>query len=188
MSTVAHLTLAQYDRMIGAGVFDQRRRQRLEFVRGEIRDMAPIGSPHEEIVDRLTVWSIESLPKARVRVRVQNSIGLPTLESAPEPDLAWVVQRDYSGRRPTAEDVLLVIEVAETSLAYDTGEKAELYGAAGIGDYWVIDVAGRAIEVRREPVGGRYRSLKTFTGEEEVHPLAMPEVFLRPALLWESAC
>lgn len=185
MSTVARLTLVDYDRMIQAGVFDDGQRRRLEFIRGEIREMAPIGSPHEEIVDRLVRWSVKNVPEDKVRVRVQNSIGLPMLESAPEPDLAWVVERDYSAGRPRAEDVLLVIEVAETSLAYDTGEKAELYAAAGIADYWVVDVSARAIEVRRDPVAGRYRSLKTHTGEEEVRPLAVPDVALRPSTVWK---
>ena len=186
MSTIARLSLDDYDRMIEAGVFDQGRCRRLEFIRGEIREMNPIGPPHEEIVDRLGAWSFDNLPRDTIRIRVQNSIGLPELESAPEPDLAWVVQRDYSSGRPTAEDVLLVIEVAETSLAYDTGEKAELYAAAGIADHWVVDVAARAIEVRRDPVAGRYRSLRTHTGDDEVRPLAMPSIALRPATLWEA--
>lgn len=186
MSTVARLTLTDYDRMIEAGVFDRGRRRRLEFIQGEIREMAPIGSMHEVIVDRLNEWSIESLPKGKVWVRVQNSIGLPSLESAPEPDLAWVARRDYSAGRPTAEDVLLVIEVAEESLAYDTGEKADLYAAAGVADYWVVDVVGRAVEVRRDPSDGRYRSLKTYAGGDELRPLSMPEATLRPAALWES--
>lgn len=187
MSVSAHLTLAQYDLMIGAGVFDQRGRRRLEFIQGEIREMAPIGSQHEDIVDRLNIWSIENLPREKVRVRVQNSIGLPTIGSAPEPDLVWVVQGDYSDRRPSAEEILLVIEVAETSLAYDTGEKAALYAAARIADYWVVDLSARAIEVRRDPVAGRYRSLRTFVGDEEVHPLAVSEVLLRPKTLWDAS-
>ncbi|OHB69596.1 MAG: hypothetical protein A2V70_13060 [Planctomycetes bacterium RBG_13_63_9] len=171
--------------MIEAGVFQGPQRCRLEFVQGEIRQMAPIGPVHEVVVDRLVEWSFENLPKSIAWVRVQNSIGLPSLESAPEPDLAWVVRRDYSDGRPTAEDVLLVIEVAETSLAYDIGEKADLYAAAEIADYWVVDCATRAIEVRRDPVAGRYRSLRTHTGNDAVHPLAMPEMELRPSTLWE---
>ena len=123
--------------------------------------MNPIGSRHEVIVDRLTEWSFANLPKGKVRVRIQNSIGLPALESAPEPDLAWVARRDYSRGRPVAEDVLLVIEVADSSLGFDTGEKADLYAAAGIADYWVVDVAAQRIEVRREPVAGRYASVST---------------------------
>ena len=99
--------------------------------------------------------------------------------------MAWVVRRDYSRRRPSAADVLLVIEVAESSLAYDAGEKADLYAAAGIADYWVVNVPDRSIEVRRDPVGGRYRSLKTHLGDDEVRPLAFPDVALKPASLWE---
>jgi Uma2 family endonuclease len=186
MSAIAHLTLAEYDRMIAAGVFDQRQRRRLEFIHGEIRDMNPIGSRHEEIVDRLTRWSADNLPKKEVRVRIQNSIGLPGQDSAPEPDVAWVVQRDYSRGRPVAEDVLLVIEVAESSLGVDTGEKADLYAAAGIPDYWVVDVAAERIEVRREPLSGRYQQFSTYSGGDDLRPLRMPEVSLRPASLWPA--
>ena len=186
MSTIAHLTLAQYDRMIECGVFGRRGRQRLEFIRGEIREMNPIGSLHEVVVDRLNEWSFRSLPEGKVWVRVQNSIGLPSLESAPEPDVAWVVRRDYSRRRPTAADVLLVIEVAESSLEYDCGEKAELYAEAGIADYWVVNLPERSVEVRRGPEAGRYRNLQTHTGDEEIRPLAMPEVVLRPSMLREG--
>jgi len=184
MSTIAHLSLAEYDRMVAAGVFDHGRRRRLEFIHGEIREMTPIGSEHEEAVDRLTEWSIRSLAAAKVRVRVQNSIGLPELESAPEPDIAWVVRRDYSRARPTAADVLLVIEVAESSLRYDSGEKADLYAAAGIADYWIVDLVDRRVEVRRSPAAEGYRSQKTYTGDEEIRPLAAPELVFQPSMLW----
>jgi Uma2 family endonuclease len=186
MSSIAHFSLAQYDSMIERGVFGSRGRQRLEFIRGEVREMTPIGSRHEEVVDRLNVWSVENARRTAIRVRIQNSIGVPELESAPEPDVAWVVERDYSEARPTAADVLLIIEVADSSLAYDTGEKAGLYAAAGVADYWVVDIAHRSIEVRRDPAAGRYRTLNTYAGIDEIHPLAAPDVTLRPALLWDS--
>jgi Uma2 family endonuclease len=172
--------------MIAAGVFDEGRRRRLEFVHGEIREMNPIGSRHEVVVDRLNEWSIRSLAEGRAWVRVQNSIGLPGLESAPEPDLAWVARRDYSHARPTAADVLLVIEVAESSLEYDCCEKAALYAAAGIADYWIVDLIERRIEVRRDPASGRYRSVKTHAGDEQVRPLAAPEIALCPSALWPA--
>ena len=186
VSTTARLTLAEYDRMIQSGVFDHGKRRRLEFIRGEIREMTPIGSPHEEVVDRLNRWSVKNLPEERVRVRVQNSIGLPELESAPEPDIAWVAERTYWRGRPTAADVLLVVEVADSSLSYDRGEKADLYAQAGIVDYWVVSIPGREIEVHRDPQDGRYRSLETYRGEDEIRPLAMPELTLRPVMLWPS--
>ncbi len=186
MSTIAHLTLAEYDRMIGCGVFDQRKRRRLEFIRGEIRQKTPIGPAHEVVVDHLSEWSIRNLPEGKVWVRVQNSIGLPDLESAPEPDLAWVARRDYSRGRPTAEDVLLVVEVAQGSLEYDRGEKADLYAETGIADYWVVNLPDRSIEVRRDPTAEGYRSVQTHTGTEEIRPLAAPDVVLRPSTLWDS--
>jgi len=187
MSTVAHLTLEQYDRMIASGVFDPREENRLEFIRGEIREMSPIGSLHADVVARLNEWSFASLPEKAARVFVQSPIGLAESQSAPEPDLVWAKRRDYSQRRPAGDEVLLLVEVAESSLDFDTGEKAELYAAAGIADYWVVDLAARAVEVRRQPVEGRYRSLQTFTGDAEIRPLAFPEVVLRPASLWETS-
>ena len=184
MSTIARLSLAQYDRMIACGIFDSRQRQRLEFIRGEIREMNPIGPTHEEVVDRLTEWSIQTVIGRKVRVRVQNSIGLPECESAPEPDLVWVRKRDYSRGRPAAKDVLLVIEVAESSLEYDCGEKADLYAAAGIRDYWVVNLPERVIQLRRDPGEGGYRTVERYSGDDEVRPPAMPDVVLRPSMLW----
>jgi Uma2 family endonuclease len=184
VSTIARLTLAEYDRMIQSGVFDSRERRRLEFIRGEIREMSPIGPPHEEVVDRLARWSFKNLPEDRVRVRVQNSIGLPELESAPEPDIAWVAERTYWRGRPTAADVLLIVEVADSSLSYDRGKKAQLYAEAGLSDYWVVDIPGRVIEVRRDPRDGEFRSLEVYRGEDEIRPLGLPDLVLRPAMLW----
>src|SRR3712207_4046342 len=103
MSTVARLTLAEYDRMVQTGVFDNRR---IEFIQGELREMSPTGPDHEEVVDLLNEWSPDNRPPG-VRVRVQNSIGLPELESAPEPDVVWVRKRSYRSGRPLPSDVLL---------------------------------------------------------------------------------
>lgn len=186
MSTIAHLTLAEYDRMVACGVFDRSPGRRLEFIRGEIREMTPIGSEHEVLVDRLTEWSFQAVPRGRVWVRVQNSIGLPALESAPEPDLAWVVRRDYTRGRPSSSDVLLVIEVSETSLSYDQGDKADLYAGAGIADYWVVNIPDRAVEVRRDPRSGRYQNLQVYRGDDVIRPLALPEATLIASTLWFS--
>ena len=82
MSTVTHLSIAEYDRMIAAGAFEPREQNRLELIYGELREMTPIGSEHEVIVDYLNEWSYHSLPKGRAWVRVQNSIGIPALDSA----------------------------------------------------------------------------------------------------------
>jgi Uma2 family endonuclease len=187
MSTVTHLTIAEYDRMIAAGAFDPREQNRLELIHGELREMTPIGSEHEVIVDFLTEWSFSKLPRKKVWVRVQNSIGIPALDSAPEPDLAWVARRDYSRGRPTAKDVLLVIEVSESTLRFDLGAKAELYATAGISDYWVVDIAAHSVVVHRDPVDGRYCSVRTCRESDEIRPLQVPEVRLCPASLWHES-
>lgn len=181
MSTIAHFSLAEYDRIVQSGAFDRRR---LELIRGEIRNMAPIGPLHEDVVDVLTQWSFESVT-GRARVRVQHSIGLPELESAPEPDVAWVAPQRYAHGRPQPADVLLIIEVAESSLEYDRGDKAAMYAEAGIADYWVVNLRDRAIEVHRDPESSGYRSVSVYRDQEEVRPLAFPDVALRPSTLWE---
>jgi Uma2 family endonuclease len=179
MSTIARFSIEEYDRMIAAGVFSGRRYRRVELIRGEVREMLPIGPPHESAVDFLTRWSASVTPADKVRIRVQNSIGLPPLASAPEPDLAWVRERKGYGRsRPKAADVLLVIEVAESSLDYDRGEKAELYAASRIQDYWVVNLIDECVDDFREPHRGRYRKVQTFVAGQRVHPLALPKAVL----------
>ncbi len=184
MSTTVRRTLAEYDRMIEAGLFDGPTPRRAELIGGEIREMTPIGPAHDDAVTRLEYWSHDNAPRSEVLIRVQCSIGLPELQSAPQPDVAWVVRRDYRRHRPTAADVLLIIEVAESSLASDRGEKAELYATAGIAEYWLVDLTSQAVEVRRDPFGGQYRSLQTYTGDQELRPLRFTDIVLRPAMLF----
>src|SRR5208283_4894207 len=136
----------------------------LELIHGEIREMSPIGDPHAEVVDRLEYWGHECTRGKRIRVRIQNAIRLPHAASSPEPDVSWVVQRDYSRGKPGPTDILLIIEVADSSLEEDTGEKAVLYAAAGIRDYWVVNLRNQIIEVRRDPGPDGYRNLATFSG------------------------
>ena len=187
MSVVTRFTLAQYELMTEAGVFDGKHRQRVELIRGEIRHMTPIGIRHGAVVDRLARLSIELLPSDRATVRIQGMLTLPALESAPEPDLLWLAPKDYFQGHPEPEDVLLVVEVAESSLAEDTGEKARLYAEAGIADYWVVNLAADSVEVFRDPQAGGYGSRQTRRGDDEIRPLAFPKVVLRPSVLFRPA-
>jgi Uma2 family endonuclease len=184
MSTTARLSLAQYDRMIEQGVFKPREKHHVELIHGEIRPMNPIGAPHEVAVDILAEWSFRNLPPDSTWIRVQNSIGIPALDSAPQPDVAWVARRDYSRERPTGNDVLLIVEVADSSLAYDRGAKAELYAAALIADYWIVNLVGQRLEVFRRPEAGRYRNVATFSAGQEVRPMAFPNLAMPVALLF----
>jgi Uma2 family endonuclease len=180
------LTLEEYERMVEAGVFSRRERRRLEFIRGEIRQMSPIGDLHAEVVDRLEEWGHDCTRAANIRIRVQNAIRLREVDSVPEPDISWVVKRDYSRGKPAPADILLVIEVADSSLEHDLGEKAGLYAAAGIRDYWVVDLIDRRIVVHRDPTADGYRDVRTCSGDEEIHPLAQPACALRVSSLWSA--
>src|SRR5687768_3692651 len=152
--------------MIESGVFEGPNRQRIELIHGELRMMSPIGPSHEYTVDCINRLSLRVVPADRVLVRVQNSIELPASLCVPEPDIAWVKNRSYLKARPKASDVLLLMEVSDSRLDYDQGEKAELYAEARIADYWIINLVDLCVEVFRDPHRGRYRSLQTFdTGD-----------------------
>ena len=179
MSTATRLTIADFDRMIEEGFFAPApKRQRVELIEGELRQMSPIGPPHERLVDQLNRWSCANTPEGTVAVRIQESIGIPQLDSVPEPDVVWARERDHAAGRSLAGEVLLVIEVADSSLAYDRGKKADIYAAAAIADYWVVNVRDRCIEVFRQPEAGRYAIHEIVRAPDAVHPLAFPEVAL----------
>lgn len=178
------ISIAMFDRMIDAGVFDGGDDIRLELLSGRLNMMSPIGDRHADAVDWLARWSILRADGADVLVRVQNPLTLPASQSVPQPDIAWVTRRRYADRRPRADEVALLVEVAETSLDFDTGPKAALYAAAGIPDYWVIDLVGRAVVVFRDPRDGLYETRSTHRGSDPVRPLADPEITLVPADLF----
>ncbi len=181
MSTIARFSLAEYDRIVESGAFDRRR---LELIRGEIREMTPIGPEHEDVLDQLNLWSIESVSPGKARVRVQQSIGLPEFDCAPEPDIAWVSPRRYATGRPQAADVFLIIEVADSSLSYDRGDKAAMYAQAGIADYWIVNLRDRVVEVHRDPRPDGYRNVSLYREQNELRPLAFPDAVLHPSTLW----
>src|SRR5262249_41745838 len=124
-------------------------------------------------------WSTDSAIKKLARIRTENPIGIPEIDSAPQPDVAWVKIRNYSDRHPLPHEVLLLIEVADTSLDSDCGEKAVLYATAGIQDYWVVSLPERLVHVFRQPTGGAYLEHKTIGFTEEVRPLAFPQFMLK---------
>lgn len=178
MSTVANFTLEQYERMVESGAFDGLKRQRVELIHGEIREMNPIGSFHSQVLSDLTDWSYKVAPANEIAIRVQTTVRIPQLVSAPEPDLVWVRRRSYARQHPEPSDVLLLVEVAESSLAADRGWKLELYAEAGIREYWIANLIDFTIEVYREPVGQSYSQLVTFGAGAFVSPLAVPTASL----------
>jgi Uma2 family endonuclease len=133
---------------------------------------------HESAVDWLNEWSVRNVDPQRVRVRVQNTVGITTLDSVPQPDIVWVRRQKYRQQRPTVDDVLLVIEVSHSSLHFDQNEKLTLYARAGIGEYWIVNIEQRVVEVYREPAGDTYRHKERFSSGQHVTPLAQSDISL----------
>jgi len=182
MSASLKLTIAEFDRMIERGEFDHSKK-RVELIHGELREMSPVGPAHDDIISFLNRWSC-SCTQDDVGIRVQCSVELPELESVPQPDIAWVRRGRYRQRRPQPEDVLLVIEVAASSLKYDLGKKQLLYAAAGVVEYWVVDVRGECIHTFRHPTKKGFRTTKTYGRSQTLAPAAAPKANLDLAKLF----
>ncbi len=140
-------TVAEYHQMAVGGVFTED--DRVELIAGEVLEMTPIGARHAGCVNRLTRLLVGVLGDRAV-VSVQNPLPLGDW-SEPQPDVTVLRPRAdfYAGGHPQPADVLLVIEVADTTGAYDREVKAPLYLTAGIPEVWVVDLPGDALEVFR---------------------------------------
>jgi Uma2 family endonuclease len=149
-------TAAEYNRMGEAGILTED--DRVELIEGEIIEMSPIGRRHAACVDRLTELLSERLQR-RAIIRVQSPIVLNDY-SEPQPDVALLKRRDdfYERSLPTPEDVLLVVEVADTTLEYDRQIKVPLYARAEIAEVWVVNLLGEQVEVYAQPANGVYHS------------------------------
>lgn len=148
------LTVSDYYRMGEVGIL--RPDARVELIEGEIIDMAPIGSRHSGTVERVAAVLRRAVGE-RAMVRSQQPVALDE-HSEPEPDIAVVLPRDdyYTSAHPKPSDVLLVIEVAETSLSYDREIKIPLYARHGIVETWIVDLEGRRVLRYRSPRSGVY--------------------------------
>ena len=156
MQIVRHLfTVADYTRMRETGILAED--DHVELVDGEVRVMRPIGPLHAAIVKRLnTILSREI--SGSIIISVQDPIQLNDT-SEPQPDLALLHYRDdfYAQAHPVADDVLLVIEVADTTIDYDRDEKLPRYAEANIAEVWLIDVSHLRLEQYTQPRNGNYR-------------------------------
>ncbi|HEV7223907.1 MAG TPA: Uma2 family endonuclease [Pirellulales bacterium] len=185
MNAAGPLTLQQYEQLIESGAFHPRGTARIELIYGRMLGTACSECEAVHAVNRLlNEWIFRLRLPRGVWTQIKAPVALALHQSMPEPDIAWIAEPDGSKRRPDACDVFLLIEVAESSLAYYRGEKADLYAAAGIKDYWIVNLPDKCVEVRREPRDGRYRSVESFGPGAEVAPLAFPELALPVALLF----
>ncbi|WP_168210765.1 Uma2 family endonuclease [Persicimonas caeni] len=161
MSTSANIgpwrrrfTVEEYNHLAEQGFFDED--DRVELIHGEIVKMTPIGTEHASHVDKV-VAKLREITSTRAIVRVQSPIQLGTF-SEPEPDVSLLKPRDdfYRHAHPTGEDVLLVVEVADTSLEYDREHKIPLYAEHGVPVVWLVDLRARRVESFERPIDGEY--------------------------------
>jgi Uma2 family endonuclease len=148
-----------FDRMAEVGILPPK--ARVELIEGEILAMSPIGRWHAGIVDRLIDLLVGHLG-ARAKLRVQGPFRLDD-QSEPQPDLMLLRPRAdfYTSGLPTAADVLLLIEVMDSSAGFDRGVKLTLYARAGVPEVWLVDLNGDRVETYRRPEGGSYTQTQT---------------------------
>ncbi len=165
----------EYLDMVKAGVLQKE--DRIELMDGKIITMAPIGDRHEFGTDWLNML-LAPLLVGRAMVRVQGSIRLHN-RSAPEPDVAVLRVRSFDDIRPYyPDDIFFVIEVADSSLAYDIGAKLARYAAASIPEVWVANLRVREVTVYVDPSGSEYTTSRTCRAGDTISPRAFPDVAL----------
>jgi Uma2 family endonuclease len=167
-------TVKQYHEMARSGILSED--DRVELLAGEIVEMSPIGSRHAACVKRLTKILDSQIGDAAI-LGVQDPIHLGP-RSEPQPDLALLKPRAdfYAQAHPGPQDVLLIIEVAETSGESDRKLKLPLYAKASIPEVWIWELASKRVEVYRRPAGRKYLVIETFTQKQTLSPQTFPNV------------
>ena len=170
--TKRRFTGEEYHRLVDVGIL--REDDRLELIDGEIIEMSPINDRHAGCVLRMSTFFTRSFQQTAL-VSAQGPLRLNRY-SEPQPDVIVLKPRDdfYDGRW-TPQDVLLVVEVSDTTLKYDREVKLPRYAVAGIPEVWIADVNENVLLVYREPVGDRYKTGLTFHRSDSVSPLAFPD-------------
>jgi Uma2 family endonuclease len=169
-------TVDLYHQMIETGILGED--ERIELIKGELATMSPIGAEHSGTLKKLTEMLFEQL-RRRAVISVQDPLQVDDY-SEPEPDLALLApRRDFYKRAlPRPADVLLVIEVADSSLAYDRTIKMALYAGAGIAEAWIVNLIDRWIEVYRDPSSAGYTTLLKILPGKSVAPLSFADVIV----------
>ena len=164
--------------MLEAGILCED--DRIELIDGELLVMAPIGDNHDNTTDWLNELCVLTFG-GRARVRVQGSIRLNNM-SAPQPDIAILRRRPLSDSRPYyPEDIFLVMEVANTSLRYDSGPKLARYAAAGIAEVWIVNLRDATVTAYTGLSDSAYTNIRIYQAGESISPQAFPDVSLAVA-------
>lgn len=175
------LSVEDYHRMAEAGILHED--DRVELIEGEIIDMAPIGSWHAGTVKRLASLFISAVGRHAI-VSIQDPVCLD-LYSEPQPDIALLRPREdyYTRGHPGPGDVLLIVEVAQSSLAYDLEVKVPLYARHAIPEVWVMDAESGSVHICRRPGDGIFRQVQVQSGPCTLSPLLLPQISLELPLL-----
>ncbi len=182
---VRPLTRAEYYQMIESGIIQEG--ERVELISGQIFTMAAKGTRHT-LCTRKLFKHLLALLGGLADVQSQDPITLPN-NSEPEPDIVIARLRsdDYMDSHPTPPDIILVVEVADSTIKFDRETKAPLYAAAGISEYWIVNLNDNYLEVYSEPAGGIYNNIKiiqprneqSFFDEESIDLPQFPAIKLR---------
>ena len=173
---VRRFTVDEYHRMGEAGVLHED--DRVELLDGQIVQMSPIGVRHAACVNRLTALSVGQAGN-QATVSIQNPVILGDYEE-PQPDVVVLRYRadGYQTGHPRPSDTLLVVEVADTTVASDRLIKIPLYARAGIPEAWLVNLPGDEIEIYQQPTGGRYARVRTARRGETLTPLECSAIAL----------
>ncbi len=171
------ITVDEYYRMAEEGIL--KRDDRVELIEGEIIPMVPIGSAHASSVYRLIHLFTKHIGD-RAIVGAQNPVRLSNI-TEPQPDFAILKMRSdfYRDSHPSPRDVLLIIEVAQSSTLYDRDKKKPIYARHGIPEYWIVDLNQNLIEIYRDARDGQYQQKEIRYKNETVSPEAFPEIELK---------
>jgi Uma2 family endonuclease len=167
-------TVKEYYQMAESGIIANG--ERVELIRGEIIKMSPIGRRHAACVDRCN-YALAAKFAGKVVVRIQNPLALDNT-SEPEPDVMLLKYQDdfYESGHPHPSDVLLLIEVADSTIDSDRELKIPLYAEDRITEVWLIDINSACIEVYRYPIANGYQEIQKFCRGQKLSILAFPDV------------
>lgn len=170
-------TVDEYYKMAEVGIL--RPDERVQLIEGIIVQMPAIGPRHAYNVNRITRLFLVAVGES-VDIRNQSPVRLSN-GAEPEPDIAIVVAhpespKTYESRHPTSEETLLAVEIADSTLTFDLGEKALMYALHGVADLWVVDLQGDRVVVHRDPTPDGYASVRTLTRGETISPLSFPDI------------
>lgn len=169
-------TTREYEQIAAAGVFAED--DRVELLEGEIVEMSPLGPLHSACVDRLNRLLQRQVKDAAI-VRVQSPVRLGQ-HSEPQPDVSLLQPRAdfYAGGHPEPEDVLLLVEVADSSLSYDRELKLPIYARAGIAEVWLVGLLPQTVEVFRAPSEDGYGEKRTARRGDVLTAINLPSIRL----------